>query len=111
MREPVGGMACGVRWVGEAPPETGPGLRCASSGLRGLRGALLGLALLWLPPASAGEPGLGADLGGVLAHARMHHPGFAADTLGFIQDYQSWNGTAFATIRQDLAIGPSESLE
>ena len=46
-----------------------------------MRGALLGLALLWLPPASAGEPGLGADLGGVLAHARMHHPGFAADTL------------------------------
>ena len=84
MREPVGGMACGVMRVGEAPPETGPGLRCASSGLRklrGLRGALLGLALLWLPPASAGEPGLGADLGGVLAHARMHHPGFAADTL------------------------------
>ncbi|MDP3487996.1 MAG: FG-GAP-like repeat-containing protein [Bacillota bacterium] len=29
---------------------------------------------------------------------------FAADTLGYIQDYLSWNGTAFATIREDLAI-------
>jgi len=29
---------------------------------------------------------------------------FAADTLGYIQDYLTWNGTSFATVREDLAI-------
>jgi len=36
---------------------------------------------------------------------------FAADTLGFVQDYLSWDGTAFTTVREDLAVGPSEPVE
>lgn len=32
---------------------------------------------------------------------------FAADTLGYIQDYLEWNGTGWRTVREDLAIGPS----
>lgn len=33
---------------------------------------------------------------------------FAADTLGFIQDYLSWNGSMFSTVRKELAIFPRE---
>lgn len=36
---------------------------------------------------------------------------FAADTLGYVQDYLSWNGTTFATVREDLAIGSSAPIE
>lgn len=32
---------------------------------------------------------------------------FAADTLGFVQDFLSWNGRRFETFREDLAIRPS----
>ncbi len=32
---------------------------------------------------------------------------FAADTIGYIQDYLSWNGQRFETVREDLAINPS----
>lgn len=34
---------------------------------------------------------------------------FAADTLGYIQDYLSWDGTRFATIREELAIFGTEN--
>jgi hypothetical protein len=34
---------------------------------------------------------------------------FAADTLGYIQDYLEWNGDGWRTVREDLAIGPSAS--
>lgn len=34
---------------------------------------------------------------------------FAADTLGYIQDYLTWNGTMFETVREDLAISPVEA--
>lgn len=32
---------------------------------------------------------------------------FAADTLGFIQSFLTWDGTAFTTFREDLAIQPA----
>lgn len=32
---------------------------------------------------------------------------FAADTLGYIQDYIAWDGAGWKTVREDLAIGPS----
>ena len=31
---------------------------------------------------------------------------FAADTLGYIQDYLSWDGNHFSTVREELAIFP-----
>ena len=34
---------------------------------------------------------------------------FAADTLGYIQDYIQWDGSGWKTIREDLAIQPSVS--
>lgn len=34
---------------------------------------------------------------------------FAADTLGYIQDYLSWDGTRFATVREELAVFGTES--
>ncbi len=34
---------------------------------------------------------------------------FAADTLGYIQDYLSWDGSMFSTVREELAIFPQEA--
>lgn len=33
---------------------------------------------------------------------------FAADTLGYIQDYLSWDGNNFSTVREELAIFPRD---
>lgn len=33
---------------------------------------------------------------------------FAADTLGYIQDYLSWDGSNFSTVREELAIFPRD---
>lgn len=36
---------------------------------------------------------------------------FAADTLGYIQDYLSWDGNALSTVREELAIFPRDLTE
>ncbi|NLY54360.1 MAG: VCBS repeat-containing protein [Firmicutes bacterium] len=36
---------------------------------------------------------------------------FAADTLGFIQDYLTWDGSSFRTVRKELATFPREGTE
>lgn len=33
---------------------------------------------------------------------------FAADTLGYIQDYLTWDGSIFSTVREELAIFPQD---
>jgi len=33
---------------------------------------------------------------------------FAADTLGYIQDYLSWDGNMFSTVREELAVFPQD---
>ncbi len=36
---------------------------------------------------------------------------FAADTVGYIQDYLSWDVNTWRTVREDLAIGPSAPVD